>query len=203
MLGGDGLPSMLIRADALDRFAKVLPGGTAVDLSVDTGSDGAASLAGFTAGGLSLSVRLLSGEFPDASARKLLDMPVSATAVMDSAAVAEAVARAEVVMMPSGGVLVTFTSGEATVTGSDGEGAREEETFPCEFDGDGPVTIRVNPKFLRAAVEAVRDERVAVEFTSGGSARIVVRAHVPPAAHRSDVLAYRHVLMPIKAGDSR
>jgi len=198
----DDWPPALIRADVLDRFAKALPGGTDVDISMGTSSDGYASLAGFTAAGRSLSVRLLSGEFPSDSARRLLGMPVSATAVMDALEVAQAVARAEVVSVPGAGVTVTFTAGEAKVTGSDGEGAREEETFPCDFDGPDLVTIRVNPKFLRAAVEAVQDERVAVEFTSAAP-RIVIRAYVPPAAQGDDALAYRHLLMPIKAGDAR
>lgn len=108
--------------------------------------------ASVTAGGRTVSVRLLDPQFIDYAARLGDDYPTWAT--LDVAPFADAVKRVSLVAEKSTAVRLAFTDGEVLVQAGGGDTGRGAETVPCTLDGD-PIDIAFQPHYLLDAILAV------------------------------------------------
>jgi DNA polymerase III subunit beta len=200
--------AVLIPARTLADVAKTLSGAGPVELALSAG-DG---MLGITGGGRRATTRLLDAEFP--RFRQLIPAEHTSAAILDAAALVEAIKRVALVTDRVAQVRMEFADdGLRLAAGGDEVGSAEEE-LPCELEG-GPLTIAFNPGYLLDALGALHTPRARMTFTTPN--RPALMRPVPPPstdAGSSDGEAaenidqetgdetpdsgYLHLLMPVR-----
>lgn len=179
---------MLVPARTLAEAAKTLgsAGGT-IELSLGSG-DG---LLGLSGTGRRTTTRLLDAEFP--KYRQLLPSEHSAGAIVEVAALADAVKRVSLVAERGTQVRLEFTEGSLRLSaGGDDEGSAEEE-LPVELTGEG-LTIAFNPGYLLDGLGAAHTERAHLSFTTPSRPALIK----PVDAEGNIQPGYLHLLMPVR-----
>jgi DNA polymerase-3 subunit beta len=163
--------AVLIPARTLADVAKSLAGAGPVELALSAG-DG---MLGITGAGRRATTRLLDAEFP--RFRQLIPAEHTSAAVLDAAALVEAIKRVALVTDRVAQVRMEFSEdGLRLAAGGDEVGSAEEE-LPCELDG-GALTIAFNPGYLLDALGALHTPRALLTFTTPN--RPALMRPVPP-----------------------
>jgi DNA polymerase-3 subunit beta len=192
--------SVLIPARTLAEVAKTLAGAGPVELALSAG-DG---MLGITGGGRRATTRLLDAEFP--RFRQLIPTEHTSAAVVESAALVEAIKRVQLVTDRVAQVRMEFgDDGLRLAAGGDEVGSAEEE-LPCELDG-APLVIAFNPAYLLDALGALHTSKARLTFTTPNRPALMRPVPPPPAdvaegesapADAEPESGYLHLLMPVR-----
>ena len=142
-----------------------------------------------------LTVRLMSGEFPNVTRHVPDPSAVTTTVTADVAPLAAALKRAAIVAERNTPVRLAFTDCSVTVESGTSEDASYAETLPAILDGD-PLSIAFNPGYLL-------DGLAAAASTGSTAARLTMTTPGKPAvitpAVSGGTPAVTYVLMPVKS----
>lgn len=180
--------SVLVPAKTLADSAKTLGGaGNKVEISLASG-DGLLGLSGTTRRS---TTRLLDAEFP--KYRQLLPDESPITAIVEVAALTEAIKRVSLVAERGTQVRVEFSeTGLRLTAGGDDEGSAEEE-LPTELSGE-PLTIAFNPAYLIDGLGALKTDRAQLLFTTSNRPALI-----KPVGEDGEVVpGYLYLLMPVR-----
>ncbi len=178
---------LLIPAKTLADAAKSF--GSAETVTVALAPDGE-RLIGFEGDRRRTTSRLLDGEFP--KYRSLLPNESSTHAVVDTAALIEAVKRVALVAERNTPVRLTFTQGEVGLRAGTGDDAQAEEALEASVTGDD-IEIAFNPGYLLDGLTAIDAGQAQFAFTQ--STRPAVLSGIVEDQVRSE---YRYLLMPVR-----
>ena len=140
----------------------------------------------FEAGGVTLSSRLIDGQFPNY--RQLLPDAYDHTLQLVGAEITEVVRRISLLAQKNAPLRLAFAEGELTVSARTPDIGEASETLPVPFHGE-PLEIGFNPEFLRDGLEAVESGDVLLKLISP------LRPGLIEAADGSGFL---YLLMPIR-----
>ncbi len=198
----EGTAVALVRARTLADAAKALAGsGGEVTVALGTGAQGE-GMAGFAAGDLVTTTRLLDGAFPQY--RSLLPTSVDAMAELPSATLVEAVKRVSLVSSSRNApVRMSFSGGgedgEVLLEAGAGEDAQASERLPATYDGE-PLTIGFNPAYLLDGLAQLAGDRARLSFTTPTRPALLTSV---AAGREGDREAgpedgYRYLMMPMR-----
>jgi DNA polymerase-3 subunit beta len=192
--------SVLIPARTLADVAKTLATAGPVELALSAG-DG---MLGITGGGRRATTRLLDAEFP--RFRQLIPTEHTSAAVIESAALVEAIKRVQLVTDRVAQVRMEFgDDGLRLAAGGDEVGSAEEE-LPCDLEG-APLVIAFNPAYLLDALGALHTSKARLTFTTPNRPALMRPVPPPPAdaaegenapADAEPESGYLHLLMPVR-----
>jgi DNA polymerase-3 subunit beta len=166
--------AVLIPARTLADVAKTLAGAGPIELALSAG-DG---MLGITGGGRRATTRLLDAEFP--RFRQLIPTEHTSSAILESAALVEAIKRVQLVTDRVAQVRMEFgDDGLRLSAGGDEVGSAEEE-LACELVG-APLVIAFNPGYLLDALGALHTPRARMTFTTPNRPALM-RPVPPPSA---------------------
>jgi DNA polymerase-3 subunit beta len=188
--GTSGMSShALVPARTLADTAKSLADVEQVVIALAAGGSGE-GLIGFEGDGRRTTTRLLDGEFP--KYRSLLPSESSAAAVVETAALADAVKRVALVAERNTPVRLNFEGSELTLRAGAGDDAQAVEVMEVALEGDA-IDIAFNPAYLLDGLAATGADEVRFSFTQA------TRPAVITSASTADVAAdYRYLLMPVR-----
>src|SRR5689334_9649811 len=202
----DNNSAVLIPARTLAEVAKTLSGAGTVELALSAG-DG---MLGITGGGRRATTRLLDAEFP--RFRQLIPAEHTSAAILESAALVEAIKRVQLVTDRVAQVRMEFGDDGLRLTAGGDEVGSAEEELPCELDG-APLVIAFNPSYLLDALGALHTPRARLTFTTPNRPALM-RPVPPPTAEEKDSpdesgtastggaevagSGYLHLLMPVR-----
>ncbi len=179
----------LIPARQLSDTAKALGAAGSVELALGSGSDG---LVGFEAGQRRTTTRLLDGEYPKVTS--IFPSSVDTEAVIETAALEEAVKRVALVAERNTPVLLKFTDGQVFIEAGTGDDAQASEALESTLTGP-EIQIAFNPQFLLDGLHAVGTAYSRLSFTQPSRPAVLTgQAEVDSEADSS----YRYVLMPVR-----
>ncbi len=179
----------LIPARQLSDTAKALGAAGSVELALGSGSDG---LVGFEAGQRRTTTRLLDGEYPKVTS--IFPSSVDTEAVIETAALEEAVKRVALVAERNTPVLLKFTDGQVLIEAGTGDDAQASEALESTLTGP-EIQIAFNPQFLLDGLHAVGTAFSRLSFTQPSRPAVLTgQAEVDAEADSS----YRYVLMPVR-----
>ena len=185
--------TLLIPARTLATVAKDLCGHGELAMACGPGPSGEA-LAGFAAGTIRTTARLVEGQFPPY--RKLLPDRSPHTAHLDRATVADAVRRVALVAPKKAPVRLTFTAGQLRLdAGSYGAEARASESVPADYTGPD-LECAYNPAYLADAFAAITTDRITFGFASDSDMQVA--ATKPCVLSGPGEPDYRYLIMPIQ-----
>lgn len=143
------------------------------------------SMAAFTAGDRTSTVRLLDNEFIDYRAR--VDVDAAITTTIDAPSLAAAVKRVALVAdRATTAIRLAFTADEVTVRAGDDGIGRGTETLECATVGD-PVEIAFQSQYLLDALAGI-----------DGQAAIGMQDPARPALFSSEDSSYAHLVMSLR-----
>lgn len=184
-VGDLGTASALVPARTLLETAKSLTSGAQVGIAFEAGPAGSGMM-GFEGGRRRTTTRLLDGEFPKYQA--LLPNETTATARLESAALAESVRRVALVAQRTAPVRLSFAAGELVLEAGGSDEAQATEGLEVTYDGE-PMTIAFNPSFLLDGLGVVDSDSVTLSFTTPTK---------PVVLTGKDPEVYRYLLMPVR-----
>lgn len=187
-------------AEDLADAAVLVPARTLADAAKSLGSAGSSirlalasgdGLLGLTGSSRETTTRLLDAEFPPY--RKLLPADYSSKAILDVAAVTEAIKRVSLVAERGTQVQMEFSGSTLRLSaGGDDEGSAEEE-LPVEYEGDD-VTVAFNPGYLTDGLGAIHADKAELTFTTPAKPALL-----KPADEQGEVIGgYLYLLMPVR-----
>ena len=139
----------LIPARQLSETAKALGASGSVELAFGGGGDG---LIGFEAGQGQATTRLLDGEYPKVTS--IFPTSVDTEAIIETAALEEAVKRVALVAERNTPVLLKFTDGQVAIEAGTGDDAQASEAVEATLHGP-EIQIAFNPQYLLDGLHAV------------------------------------------------
>jgi DNA polymerase-3 subunit beta len=178
----------LVPARTLAEAAKALTSGAEVTLSLASGTAGE-GLLGLVGATRRMTTRLLDGEFP--KYRSLLPDSSSATALVDGAALTDAVRRVSLVATRTSPVRLTFSADGLVLEAGGLDEAEAAESLPATFDGE-ELTIAFNPTYLLDGLGAIDSDEARLSFT-GPTKPAVLTGKAEGAGED-----YRYLLMPVR-----
>ena len=179
----------LIPARQLSETAKALGASGSVQIALGGGGDG---LIGFEAGQRQATTRLLDGEYPKVTS--IFPSSVDTEAVIETAALEEAVKRVALVAERNTPVLPKFTDGEVAIEAGTGDDAQASEAVVAVLHGP-EIQIAFNPQYLLDGLHAVGQPWSRLSFTQ--PSRPAVLTGQSEADSDTDA-SYRYVLMPVR-----
>lgn len=183
----------LVPARTLSDMAKALGAAGSVALAFGGGEGGTGDgLVGFEAGQRHATTRLLDGEYPKVTS--IFPTNVETEAVVETAALVEAVRRVALVAERNTPVRLRFEDGAVAIEAGTGEDAQASEAVEVQLTGPA-VEIAFNPHFLLDGLGVVGERYTRLSFTQ--SSRPAVISGQPEADGEADT-TYRYVLMPVR-----
>lgn len=181
----------LIPARQLSDTAKSLGAAGPVDIAIG-GAAGGDGLVGFEAGSRRTTTRLLDGEYPKVAS--IFPSSSDTEAVIETAALVEAVKRVSLVLERNSPVRLAFTDGQLSIVGASADDAQATEALECTLTGP-EIEIGFNPHFLLDGLAAVGTPLTRLQFTQPSRPAVLVGQAEPDAAPD---MSYRYVLMPVR-----
>jgi DNA polymerase-3 subunit beta len=182
---------VLVPARTLADAARSLTSGAEVALSLQGAGTGEA-LFGLAGGSRRTTTRLIDGEYP--KYRSLFPDTMTATAVIDTALLIEAVRRVALVASRTSPVRLSFTTDSVALEAAGLDDAEAAESLPVSYDGE-PLTIAFNPTYLLDGLGAIDSDEARLAFTT--PAKPAVLTGKTDGDGHSD---YRYLLMPVRFG---
>ncbi len=179
----------LIPARQLSETAKALGAAGSVELALGGGGDG---LIGFEAGQRQSTTRLLDGEYPKVTS--IFPTSVDTEAIIETAALEEAVKRVALVAERSTPVLLKFTDGQVAIEAGTGDDAQASEAVEAILHGP-EIQIAFNPQYLLDGLHAVGQPWSRLSFTQPSRPAVLTGQ---PEADSETNSSYRYVLMPVR-----
>ncbi len=176
----------LVPARTLAETAKALTTGAEVTMALASGAAGE-GLVGFTGGSRRTTTRLLDGEY--FKYHSLFPAEFAGTALIDTAALVDAVKRVSLVAARHLPVRMTFSGDGLELEAGGGEDAQAAESLEAGYEGE-PMTVSFNPGFLLDGLAAIDSDVARLAFTT--PTRPAVITGKDPAAD------YRYLLMPVR-----
>ncbi len=181
----------LIPARTLSDTARALGASGSVELALGS-SSGGDGLIGFEAGQRRTTTRLLDGEYPKVTS--IFPSSVDTEAVIQTAALVEAVKRVALVAERNTPVRLKFSDGQVTIEAGTGEDAQASEAVESTLTGP-EIEIAFNPHFLLDGLGAVGTAYSRLSFTQPSRPAVLSgQAEMDGDADES----YRYVLMPVR-----
>jgi DNA polymerase III subunit beta len=140
----------------------------------------------FALGGITLSSRLIEGQFPNY--RQLLPESFEHELTMDSAELTGVVRRISLLAQKNRPLRLAFSQGELSVSAETPDVGEARESLPVAFEGE-PLEIGFNPEFLREGLEAIELGDVVVKLISP------IR---PGLIEAADGSGFQYLIMPIR-----
>jgi len=160
----------LVSAGGVEEIELVLPGSQIV----------------FRAGNVTLSSRLIDGQFP--SYRQLVPEAFDHDVRLPKAELVDVLRRVRHFAQRTAPLRMAFAEGEVTVAATTPEVGDATESMPCSFDGEA-MEIAFNPQYLVEGVESIESEEVVLRLTSPLRPGLL-----QPAGDQS----YSYLVMPIR-----
>lgn len=181
----------LIPAKFLAESSKSLAHSESISLAFASGNEG---LVGIEGSGRQTTSRMLAADFP--KYRTLLPAESNTVAQLSTSALAESVKRVSLVLEREAPIRITFTNGEATITGGGGSGelAEAKESIECTLTGD-ELTIAFNYQFLLDGLNAIDSSISVISMTT--PIRPAVISGASDFGAQSDD-SFKYLLMPIR-----
>ena len=183
--------SALMRGRTLADAAKSLATEKEVSLSFAPTANND-RLAGFAAGGKTMTSRMLDGTFPPY--RHLLPSETTATATVEVSTFLDSVRRVALVTDKTVPLRLDFRSGSLTLEAGAGEDAQANESLEIDFTGSD-ISIAFNPTYLADGLHAVDTPFVHIAFTGPNKPAILSGKNTRDGAV---VENYRYLLMPMR-----
>jgi len=117
----------------------------------------------FQIGGVTLSSRLIDGQFPNY--RQLLPDAYEHELTIDRAELLEVVRRISLMAQKNAPLRLSFTEGEVRISAQTPDVGEASEPLPVPFAGE-PFEIGFNPDFLTAGLESAGSDQVVVKLIS-------------------------------------
>jgi DNA polymerase-3 subunit beta len=190
--GADVPSSALVRARTLTDVARGIAAVGDVTLSLT--DDDRNGMVGFQVGSRRSTSLLVDGDYP--KVRALFPAESTGCAVVEVAALTDAVRRVALVAERNTPARMSFTSGSVTVEAGAGEDAQAVESVDCTMDGPD-ITQAYNPHFLLDGLAALTTPSVRVSFTQPQKPAVLTGQ---VEASGEDDPAYRHLIMPVRIG---
>ena len=181
----------LVQARTLSETAKALGASGSIEIALGS-SAGGDGLVGFEAGQRRTTTRLLDGEYPKVTS--IFPTSVDTEAVVETAAIEEAVKRVALVAERNTPVLLKFTDGQVAIEAGTGDDAQASEAVEATLTGP-EIQIAFNPQFLLDGLHAVGTPFSRLSFTQ--PSRPAVLSGQKEADGEPDG-TYRYVLMPVR-----
>ncbi|WP_409484192.1 DNA polymerase III subunit beta [Arsenicicoccus dermatophilus] len=181
----------LIPARLLSDTAKSLGASGSVEIALGDAAGGE-GLVGFQAGTRRTTTRLLDGEYPKVTS--IFPSSVDSEAVVETAALVEAVKRVALVAERNTPVRLRFTEGQLSIEAGAGDDAQASEAVECSLTGP-EIEIGFNPHFLLDGLGAVGTGHCRLQFTQASRPAVLVGQ---AEADAEPDLSYRYVLMPVR-----
>ena len=165
--GGSAAPetTALVPARTLTEVGKTFA--HSGEIRVAFSGTGDREIIAFSSGERTVTSLLIKGNFPPV--RRLFPEQTDHYAVVNTAELAEAVRRVQIVLDRSAPLRFTFSSEGVTMDASGGDQARASESVDAHLFGE-EVVLGLNPQYLLEALQAVRSEFVRITFTSSDNA---------------------------------
>jgi DNA polymerase-3 subunit beta len=143
----------------------------------------------FTVGNVTLTTRLIRGDYPDVDRLIPASYPCSFTC--DRETLTNAVKRVRTMITASKGITtpvrLAFVPGGVDLTVETPETGRAFDRVDGVYVGD-PGTIAFNPSFFLDGLDAVTGDKVSISYDDGGK----------PACLNGEDAGYRYLLMPVR-----
>jgi DNA polymerase III subunit beta len=179
----------LVPARTLAEAAKSLTAGAEVTLSLSSNGPGE-GLIGLSGAARSTTSRLLDGEFP--KYRSLLPDAASATAIVDSSALTDAVRRVALVASRTSPIRLSFSADGVGLEAGGVDEAEAQESLAASFEGE-PLTIAFNATYLLDGLGSLDSDEAQLAFT--GPTKPAVLTGKSGADGGTD---HRYLLMPVR-----
>jgi len=140
----------------------------------------------FTAGGVSLSSRLIEGQFPNH--RQLLPETFEHEVRLPREPLLEVVRRVSLMAQRNAPLRVAFSEGQLTVSAQTPDVGEASEAMPANFQGE-PLEIGFNPEFLRDGLESMDGDEIVFKLISPLRPGLIEPAGDPD---------FRYLVMPIR-----
>lgn len=184
--------SALVRARTLTDVARSMTSGEDVQITLD--AEGEGSLIGFEAGGKHTTSQLVEGDYP--KVRRLFPDSMPTHAVVDTAALTEAVKRVALVAERNAPIRLTFTDGELALEAGQGENAQASEAVQASLVGEDLVTA-YNPPYLLDGLSVIHTPYVRFSFTHPSKPAALTGQE---KLDGDDDTSFRYLLMPLRVG---
>jgi DNA polymerase-3 subunit beta len=179
----------LVPARTLAEAAKSLTAGAEVSIAL-AGVGTGEGLIGLSGADRSTTSRLLDGEFP--KYRSLLPETSSATALVQCAALTDAVRRVALVASRTSPIRLSFSGDGLELEAGGVDEAEAKESLPADFDGE-PLTIAFNATYLLDGLSSLDSDEARMAFT--GPTKPAVLTGKTDGDGGSD---HRYLLMPVR-----
>lgn len=189
---GDLESATLVRARTLSEVAKTLGSGGDVTVALSADGSGGQDLIGFSAGGRRTTSLLVDGDYP--KVRALFPASAQTHAVVETAALVEAVRRVALVAERNTPVRLSFSDGQVTLEAGQGDDAQASEALAASLVGED-ITIAFNPSFLLDGLGALGTSHVRLSFTQATKPAVLTGQS---SAEGDDDTAYKYLLMPVR-----
>jgi DNA polymerase-3 subunit beta len=148
-----------VPARALQELVRIAQQAESSEVAVSVGQNQAV----FELDGVTLSSRLLDGQFPNY--RQLLPESVEHELRLATAELTEVVRRISLLAQKNAPLRLSFKEGELTVSAQTPDVGEASETIPAPFHGE-PFEIGFNPEFLRDGLESVESDELVLKLIS-------------------------------------
>jgi DNA polymerase-3 subunit beta len=183
----------LVPAKTLHEISRSLTGGEWVTLALaDTEGETGQGLIGIEASGKRTTTRLLEGEF--IKYNSIFPAEFTGDAVIETAALIEAVKRVALVAERNTPVRLSFATGQVTLEAGTGDEARASETMDAAFEGED-ISLAFNPGYLLEGLSALDAPFTQLSYTTSTKPAVLTGR---PAAEAEHDPAYRYLVMPIR-----
>lgn len=148
-----------VPARALQELSRVVTHAEDEQITVSVGQNQVL----FVSGGVTLSSRLIAGQFPNY--RQLLPEAFEHELRIAADELTEVVRRISLLAQKNAPLRLAFTPGELTISAQTPDVGEARESLPVPFEGE-PLEIGFNPEFLRAGLEAIDEGDVLLKLIS-------------------------------------
>lgn len=177
----------LIRGRTLADAAKSMGG----DIRISLSESGGKEMLAFSANGRETTSLLVEGDYPKVRSLFPKDAPI--TAVVETAALREAVRRVALVAERNTPIRFEFADGALTLRAGAGDDAQASESLPAQITG-GDITTGFNPVFITEGLSQMDHSFVRFSMTEPKKSVVITGQEELDGDHDD---SYRYLLMPI------